>query len=583
MPRKALYLAISLLAFTGCASLDRDEAAPAEPTETETTAATPEQEPALEEPVAERSFRPEELYLLLTGEIAAQRGQYDITLANYVEAARQSQDTGVIRRALLISESLNNQSAVRTLTNTWIEADPYNEDARRAAAIQSLRDGDMEATLTELEQILNLGGDANFDSLAAMAPRLPPEQQQELLRLFDELQERHPDNAEIQYSNALLQSLTGSPQQALDTLSPLIGQEPEFQPALVLQGELLYDLGRTRDALQHLQTNSRRYPDNRQLGTLYARLLVNEDELRAAQDEFARLVERFPSEHGLRLSWALVAIENGEQDLAREQLRRLTSIREYQNEAYYYLGQIAEQEDSTNEAITLYEQVSEGSLYYAAISRAAELRARDGDVDAALEPIRSLREANPEDAPNLWLAEVNLFQSLDLHDKAVESANMALEAYPGDQSLLYARSMSHENLGNIDQSLADLQTMVELKPDNPTALNALGYVMAIHTDRLSEARSYIEEALIMEPENPAVLDSMGWVLFLEGDTAGAKKYLRQAYEIYPDPEIAAHYGEVLWNTDQQAQARVIWERALDDDPDHELLLETLERLGIDDL
>ncbi|MFL1404245.1 tetratricopeptide repeat protein [Marinobacter sp. M1N3S26] len=581
MPRKALYLAISLLAFTGCASMDREAPAPAEPAEPQETVT--EVEPVAEEPVAERSFRPEELYLLLTGEIAAQRGQYDVTLANYVEAARQTGDTGVIRRALLIAESLNSQEATRTLTNTWIEAAPYSQDARRAAAIQSLRDGDMEATLTELEQILNLGGDANFDSLAAMAPRLPADQQQELLRLFDELQERHPDNEEIRYSNALLQDLTGSPQAALDTLAPLLEQDPEFQPALVLQGEVLYDLGRTSEALQHLQTSSRRYPDNRQLGTLYARILVNEDELRAAQDEFARLAERFPDEPGLRLSWALVAIENGELDLAREQLERLTRSRQYSSQAYYYLGQVAEQEGDNDKAITLYEQVTEGSHYYPALSRAAELRARDGDLDAALEQIRSVREANPDDAANLWLAEVNLLQSLDRHDMAVEAANEALAAYPENQSLLYARSMSHEKLDNIDQALADLNTMVELAPDNSTALNALGYVLTVHTERLSEARSHIEKALALEPQNPAILDSMGWVLFRQGDTEGALEYLRRAYEIYPDPEIAAHYGEVLWQTDQKAQARVIWERALDDDPDHELLLETLDRLDIDDL
>lgn len=581
MPRKALYLAISLLAFTGCASMDRETPDPAEPAEPQETVTEPE--PVAEEPVAEGSFRPEELYLLLTGEIAAQRGQYDVTLANYVEAARQTRDTGVIRRALLIAESLNSQEATRALTNTWVEVAPYSQDARRAAAIQSLRDGDMEATLTELEQILNLGGDANFDSLAAMAPRLPADQQQELLRLFDELQERHPDNEEIRYSNALLQNLTGSPEAALDTLAPLLEQDPEFQPALVLQGEVLYDLGRTSEALQHLQTSSRRYPDNHQLGTLYARILVNEDELRAAQDEFARLAERFPDEPGLRLSWALVAIENGELDLAREQLERLTRSRQYSSQAYYYLGQVAEQEGNDDKAITLYDQVTEGSHYFPALSRAAELRARDGDLDAALEQIRSVREANPDDAANLWLAEVNLLQSLDRHAMAVEAANEALAAHPENQSLLYARSMSHEKLDNIDQALADLNSMVELAPDNSTALNALGYVLTVHTERLSEARTYIEKALTLEPENPAILDSMGWVLFRQGDTEGALEYLRRAYEIYPDPEIAAHYGEVLWQTGQQAQARVIWERALDDDPDHELLLETLDRLDIDDL
>lgn len=581
MPSKTLYLAIGLLALTGCASKDAQN----QPSGSDEPVQPIEQvEQDHQEAAPTRSFRPEELYLLLTGEIAAQRGQYDVTLANYVEAAIQSEDPGVIRRAVLIAESLNSESALRTLTDTWIEAAPQSQEARRAAAIQSLRDGDLELAMNHLEQILQMGGDADFDGLAAMAPRLPSDQQRELRSLFGELQQRHPDNAEIRYSMALLQKLTGSPEQALDTLQPLLSEEQrEFQPGLVLQGELLYEQGRTQEALTHLQTSSRRYPDNRQLGTLYARTLVNENEMRAAQDEFSRLVDRFPNEHGLRLSRALVAIENDELDLARKDLKKLISMGRQTAQAHYYLGQIAEERGNADRAITHYEQVTEGSHYYPALSRAAGLRAEAGDLDSALDQIRSLREDNPEEAANLWLIQVNLLQDQGHHQQAIDAANEALEAHPEDQNLLYTRSMLYEQQGQIDQSMDDLRTMIELEPDNPTALNALGYVMTVHTDRLEEARGYIEEALAMDPENPAVLDSMGWVLYRQGDTEGALDYLHRAYDIYPDPEIAAHYGEVLWQLDRRAQARVVWERALDEAPDHEVLLETLQRLGIDDL
>ncbi|SFR74431.1 Flp pilus assembly protein TadD, contains TPR repeats [Marinobacter daqiaonensis] len=581
MPRKALFLAIGLLAFTGCASLSQNEVETTRPASDEPS--VDKVTPVASEPPPTESFRPEELYLLLVGEIAAQRGQYDVTLGNYVEAAKQTRDPGVIRRALLIAESLNSESALRTLTQTWIDVAPDSQAAHRASAIQSLRDGRLEDTLRHLEEIVRLGGDADFDSLAAMGSRLPMEQQQELLRLFEELQARYPDNPEIRYSHALLQHITGQPQKALDTLEPLLDQERDFQPALVLYGELLHETGRTDKALRHLQTSSRRYPENQQLGILYARMLVSENEFRAAQDEFSRLVERFPNNHGLRLSWALVALENDELELARTQLRQLAEQGQHSNQALYYLGQIAEQEGDTDRAITLYEQVTGGSHYFTALSRAAQLRADTGDSMSAVEHLRAIRQESPEDAASLWLIEVNLLQEEGLYDLALESANQALAEHPGNQSLLYARAMIHERLGSIDQAEADLRAMIEKQPEDPTALNALGYILTVNTDRLEEARQYIEEALAMDPDSPAILDSMGWVLYRQGDAEGALDYLRRAYEIYPDPEIAAHYGEVLWSLGQESQARVVWRRALDDDPDHELLLETLDRLGVDDL
>lgn len=139
--------------------------------------------------------------------------------------------------------------------------------------------------------------------------------------------------------------------------------------------------------------------------------------MRAAQDEFSRLVEQFPNEHGLRLSRALVAIENDELDLAHQDLKHLINLGQQTGQAHYYLGQIAEKRGNTDQAITWYEQVTEGSHYHPALSRAAELRAEAGDLDSALDQLRDVRELNPEDAVSLWLVEVNLLQGLTLTSK----------------------------------------------------------------------------------------------------------------------------------------------------------------------
>ncbi len=80
------------------------------------------------------------------------------------------------------------------------------------------------------------------------------------------------------------------------------------------------------------------------------------------------------------------------------------------------------------------------------------------------------------------------------------------------------------------------------------------------------------------PDNPAFLDSLGWVRFRRGDVPGALPHLERAYRIFPDAEIASHWGELLWVSGKQAEARALWARSLARSPDSKPLRATIERL-----
>lgn len=577
MQKSAPYLVTSLLAFTiaalpGCASFsETTEPKADEPTPIAIT-------PAPQEEIRYADFEPEVLYQLLAAEIAAQRGRYDVTLVNYLQAAKTSKDRGVITRAMRVAQSLNADNAQQQLAELWLELEPDNLLAHRVSAIQAVKRQDLETALVHMERIMEQGEDADFDSLAAMSANLPPAQQRELLQLYERLAERHPDNPELEYSIALLLKITGTPEQALERIERLTNQEPNFQPAIALKGDLLYQTGQTREALHYLTTNTRRFPANRQLGTLYGRILINEGELQAAQDEFERLVKRYPQTPGLRLSFALVALENRQPELAKEELTELIEQGHHTDEASYYLGRIEEDAGNIPHAIGYYMSVEGGNYFFPALARASELQAETGDLDSALAKIDTLRDSNPGQAENFWLLEVNLLLDQQREQDAMAAANQALEAFPENIQIRYARAMLHDSLGNTEQAEEDLRAILSKQPDNAVALNALGYILTIRTERLDEARGYIEQALTLDPNNPAILDSMGWVLFRQGDTEAALEYLADAWAAYPDPEVAAHYGEALWVTGNEEQARIVWEEGLEQDPDHDILIETIQRL-----
>ena len=561
------------LTLTGCASFTGTEEMPA-PKETAAADKKSDAPPPLEY----ADFEPETLYLLLSAEIAAQRGRYDITLVNYLKAAKQSRDPGVIQRAMRIAQSLNGDNAQKQLADLWLEVDPENLRAHRVSAIQAVKSNDLQTAMFHMEQIMEQGGDADFDSLAAMASNLPPEQQQELLSLYEEMSLRHPNTPELEYSIALLLKITGQPEQALDRLKPLQEENPNFQPAIILRADLLYQTGEKGSALDYLLANTRRFPGNRQMGTLYGRMLINEGELQAAQDEFSRLVQQHPDVPGLRLSHALVALENRQTALAKEELTRLAEQGHHASEANYYLGRIEDQAGNTEQAIGFYQSVEQGNYYFPALARASSLLAENGQLDDAVDRIRRLRDANPRQAENFWLLEVNLLLDEGQQQEALSTATEALEEYPGSLRIRYARAMLYDTLDRPADAETDLKQIVEQDPENAVALNALGYILTTRTDRLREARGYIEKALALAPENPAILDSMGWVLLLEGQIEPALEYLSRAWAAYPDPEVAAHYGEALWMSGADDQARIIWQKGLDQEPNHEVLNETIDRL-----
>jgi predicted Zn-dependent protease len=399
------------------------------------------------------------------------------------------------------------------------------------------------------------------------------------LSLYLNLAERHSDNPELEYSIALLMKIRDMPQSAMARLQTLLEKHPTFQPAIILKGDLLYGSDQKRAALDHLMINTRRFPGNRQMGTLYGRMLINEGELQAAQDEFERLVNRYPDMSELRLSHALVAIENQQGDIARKELTFLLNRGQQAAEANYYLGRLADNENRPVTAINYYQAVGEGVYYLPAQARAGALLAETGELKQAVDAIQRLRETNPGRSEALWMIEINLLLEQGQQQQAAAAIDQALLQHPNNIQIRYARAMMMDSQGNTAEAVQDLEQIVRDDADNAVALNALGYILTIRTERLFEARQLIGRALELAPENPAILDSMGWLLYREGKLQQALDYLSRAWAAFPDPEVAAHYGEVLWMTGADEQARIIWEQGLKQDPQHDVLLETIERLG----
>ena len=123
-----------------------------------------------------------------------------------------------------------------------------------------------------------------------------------------------------------------------------------------------------------------------------------------------------------------------------------------------------------------------------------------------------------------------------------------------------------------------LRKLIKMKPQFAQAYNALGYSFADRNTKLDEANTLISKALTLSPNDHFIMDSMAWVLYRQGKLDKAYEYLKAAYAVQADAEIAAHLGEVLWKLNRQDEANQIWDDALKNNPDNEVLLSTIKKL-----
>ena len=258
--------------------------------------------------------------------------------------------------------------------------------------------------------------------------------------------------------------------------------------------------------------------------------------------------------------------------VARGQLLKLAGDSKQADQANYYLGKLAEDAADTREAIARYARVHDGEHRADALLRRASLLAARGDLDAGLALLNAAASDTDDDRLRFLLAQSDLLLDADRPLQAEALINEALAHDPNSMDLLFARSMVLDKLNRRPEMERDLKRILEIDPKNANALNAWGYTLANHGERLDEAHDLIKRALEQSPDNPYILDSLGWVLYRKGDLIGAEAHLRRALALLPDAEVYAHLAEVLHAQGRTTEAREILREGLAKSPKDARLL-----------
>ena len=553
-------------------------------------------------------------YQLMIGEIELRSGEIGTAYQVLLEAARRTKNEQVFRRATDVALQARAGDQALAAVVAWRGALPESAEALRYQVQLLVALNRASESVEPLATLLRITPVPQRPSLIASLPRLfaRTADRRAAAELLAQALRPYLDAPETRSAaaTALGRSWLAAldPNQALDFARRAHQAEPTGEAPALLALEMLPGTPAAEAIVTgYLQAK----PEDINVRLLYVRSLAGSQRYAEATQQLEQMTQRDPNRAAPWLTLGALQLEMHRPVEATAALKNYVRLIEAGAPVATDPAQaqpVGEDSDeaaapgSASQALTqawlLLAQAAEEQRDYAGAEgwlaridnpqralevqlRRASMLARQGKLDEARQSIRRVPEQTQADGRAKLLAEAQLLRDQKAWSEAEQVLGDANKQFADDVDLLYEQAMMAEKTNNLEQMERLLRRVIELKPDHHHAYNALGYSLAERKVRLPEARTLIKKALELSPGEPFITDSLGWVEYRLGNSEEALRLLRGAYQSRPDPEIAAHLGEVLWATGQVEEARKIWREGRSRDSANDVLKETLARLRVE--
>ena len=572
-----LIILLACVSLAGCTA-----SAPANETDETPSSAIPILVPGELAPEIEYgSFTKDQLYEAIVSELSAQRGQVAEASDSYFDLAVSTRDITIIQRAIQFASVNSDINALLQLGMLWAQLEPANPQPQLLLSIQFLESGNFEQALSHMSRVLKLGGNIDFAVLSSRTGLLDPKFRSVLIEDLRRLKVEFNNQTSIHLTLVQLLAQNGDFDEALSEVE-LLKVDTDLTPNIViLESQILQNMERPSKSIRVMRSGVAKFEKDKALRLSYARMLIQNKEYELAQKQFQILVKLDPQDWETLYSIALIDTQLENFDSAIEAYTKLIGIDQRADESHYNLGLIYEEQGNLEKSIEHFRQVRIGTdNFLTAQQQATRLSIQRGRLDEAHDWLSQLSRGQPRLEVLFTTIESSLLIQEEHPDAAEQLLDTALNKFPNEMDLLFARVLYFDAQSDTEGSERDLMQIIRMQPEDSRALNHLGYMLADQTTRYEEALELIERAIVISPEDPAIIDSLGWALYKVGRYEEALVQMRRAFAAFPDDEVASHLGEVLWAMERFDEAMRVWQDALETDPESPLIAEAMERLQV---
>ncbi len=196
----------------------------------------------------------------------------------------------------------------------------------------------------------------------------------------------------------------------------------------------------------------------------------------------------------------------------------------------------------------------------------SELLSDEGKYDAAVAELKTL--LNGKDDREVYIAMADVYvksHNFPEMAKVIDQAEKMSQSKDDKATVLFLRGTMYEREKKYEPAEKTFRQVLDLDPNNTSALNYLGYMLADRGTKLGEAQDLLKRAVDLDPNNGAFLDSLGWVYYRQNRLTDAEEQLKRALQtMNTDPTVHDHLGDVYSKEGKLKEAVAQWQASLQD-------------------
>lgn len=339
---------------------------------------------------------------------------------------------------------------------------------------------------------------------------------------------------------------------------------------ILINLDRLYDkLGQRLKSIDVLEKFLVLNPDYPKVRERLALLYLGENNYQKALEHLEILLKDFPDNIDLNFKAAFSAIEGGFYDKASNFLDIILKKEPQNQKALYFYGLLYKDQKKWNEAIKYFENVTDEEYSKSSKLYLSICYEKIGRKDKAKEILENYWVKEKDEEVGYFLA--MYYKNVKDYDNALKFIDDILTwAKEKDiyNRLVFLKAEIFLKKDKFKDAIMLVEDLLKRFPDDPDALNFLGYSLAEKGLELDKAEAYILKALEKKPEDPYITDSLAWVYYMKGEYKKALELQEKALKkIKNDPTILEHYGDILRALGKDKEAKKYYVEALENDPE----------------